>query len=167
MQSQIVGTTAAMTSHQPSGTASAFSDSQCQEVLDLMETAISDAAVAAASQAINSFHQLQLCKATQPFLARRKLHMKSAWLHEKPGNGGNLGLFHKQTTQPQPSYKLYNLPWTLFPVPYTILALTYRAHNHQHPANHQETMLGLQHHQLHFLVSVIHLKSGSSSRRKF
>ena len=51
--------TAAMTSHQPSGTASAFSDSQCQEVLDLMNMAISNAAETAASRAINSFQQLQ------------------------------------------------------------------------------------------------------------
>ena len=44
VQSQSVGVTAAMTIHQPSGTASTFSDSQRQEVLDLMKTAISDAA---------------------------------------------------------------------------------------------------------------------------
>ena len=59
MQGQSVGITAAMTSHQPSGTASTFSDSRCQEVLDLMKMAISNAAEAAASRAINSFQQLQ------------------------------------------------------------------------------------------------------------
>ena len=59
MQDQSVGVTSAMISHPPSGTASTFSDSQRQEVLDLMKTAISDVAEAAASRAINSFQQLQ------------------------------------------------------------------------------------------------------------
>ena len=59
MQDQSVGVTSAMISHQPSGTVSTFSDSQRQEVLDLMKTAISDVAEAAASRAINSFQQLQ------------------------------------------------------------------------------------------------------------
>ena len=59
VQDQSVDVTAAMTSHQPSGIVSTFSESQCQEVLDLMKTAISDVAEAAASRAIISFQQLQ------------------------------------------------------------------------------------------------------------
>ena len=57
VQCQGVGTTTAMTKHQPSR--SAFSDSQRQGVLDLLKTATNNAAEAAASQAINSFQQLQ------------------------------------------------------------------------------------------------------------
>ena len=59
VQDQSAGVTAATTSHQPSGIASTFSESQRQEVLDLMKTTISDVADAAASQAITSFQQLQ------------------------------------------------------------------------------------------------------------
>ena len=70
MQDQSVGVTAAMTSHQPSGTASTFSDSQHQEVFDLMKTAISDAAEAAASRAITSFQQLQALLVPWKFLQR-------------------------------------------------------------------------------------------------
>ena len=50
VQDQSVGITAAMTSHQPSGIASTFSDSQRQEVLHLMKMAISDVAEAASFQ---------------------------------------------------------------------------------------------------------------------
>ena len=59
VQDQRVGVTAAMRSHQLSGIASTFSESQRQEVLDLMKTAISDVAKPAASRAIASFQQLQ------------------------------------------------------------------------------------------------------------
>ena len=59
VQDQSVGVTAAMTTHQPSGIASIFSESQRQEVLDLMKTAISDVAEAAASRAITSFQEMQ------------------------------------------------------------------------------------------------------------
>ena len=59
VQDQSVGVTAATTSHQPSGIVSTFSESQRQEVLDLMKTAISNVAEAAASRAITSFQQLQ------------------------------------------------------------------------------------------------------------
>ena len=83
MQDQSVDVTATMTSHQPSGTASTFSQSQHQEVLDLMKMAISDVAEAAASRAINSFQQLQAQQTNQQFCVRQKLHAKSTWLHEK------------------------------------------------------------------------------------
>ena len=59
VQGQNVDVTAAMISHQPSGTGSVFSDSQRKEVFDLMKTAISDAAEAAASRAINFFQELR------------------------------------------------------------------------------------------------------------
>ena len=59
VQDQRAGVTVAMTSHQPSGIASTFSESQRQEVLDLMKTAISDVAKPVASGAITSFQQLQ------------------------------------------------------------------------------------------------------------
>ena len=59
VQDQSVGVTAATTSHQPSGIVSTFSESQHQEVLDLMKMAISDVAEVAASRAITSFQQLQ------------------------------------------------------------------------------------------------------------
>ena len=82
MQDQSVGITVAMTSHQPSGTASTFSNSQRQKVLDLMNTAISDVAEAAASRAINSFQQLQAQQSSQQFRFETGTTREVTWLHQ-------------------------------------------------------------------------------------
>ena len=198
VQDQSVGVKATMTSHQLSGTASTtFSHSQCQKVLDLMKTAISDVAEAAAFRAINSFQQLQAHQSNPTTFCEtetiREVNMASREglvmapndliqsNHNHCSNNNshnnicpmifqllpqfsNLGLVHKQTTQPQPLYKPYNLPWTPFVEPYTILALTYQAYNHRQPIHHQETTLGLQH---HFLVSMVCLKFPQAHRGSF